>query len=86
MVGWCLINRLPTRDLLNRRGINIPIESQICVLCQRREETLEHFLLNCSVSKLFWRELSERIEVPSFLGDGLKGVICGGTFIVSSKR
>ena len=44
-------NVFPTRATLNRDGIS---ESPICNLCNAKEQTLHHLLINCSLTVDFW--------------------------------
>ncbi|CAN1175048.1 Putative ribonuclease H protein At1g65750 [Linum perenne] len=51
---WRLCHRiLPTIDDLNRRGIELP---SLCPVCLRQDETLEHLLFNCTVTRLFLQQ------------------------------
>jgi len=43
-----LLDRLPSRTNLVRRGINI--QCNLCSLCIKEEETIQHLLLYCEVS------------------------------------
>ncbi|PNX80416.1 hypothetical protein L195_g036415, partial [Trifolium pratense] len=53
--GWrLLLNRLPTRTALHRRGIlSNPFESS-CVFCFRHMEDETHLFFSCYFSKVVW--------------------------------
>ncbi|KAK1419555.1 hypothetical protein QVD17_28740 [Tagetes erecta] len=71
---WCaLINRLPTREAISRRGIII--ENQACLICNSHPETVEHLLLHCPGSNMIWTSLSQWCNIPSFHVDSIKGLL-----------
>ncbi|KAL4576124.1 hypothetical protein LXL04_012213 [Taraxacum kok-saghyz] len=45
--------RLPTRGLLQSRGINVA--SMLCPICSEEEESLSHVLGTCEVANTVWR-------------------------------
>jgi hypothetical protein len=47
-------NRCWTADHLAKRGLNHPIR---CPLCDQQGETLNHLLVNCVFSRIFWYNL-----------------------------
>lgn len=49
-------NTLATKDILARRGMEI--EDHRCFLCNARNETEKHLLVDCNEVKLVWRELN----------------------------
>jgi len=50
LLGWkTFLDRLPARVNLERRGVNI--ESNLCPLCAKEEETLQHLFIRCEVSQ-----------------------------------
>lgn len=52
---WRLIlGRLPTADLLKRRGVQGP---NICLSCAQDEETLMHVFWNCPIAAKAWESL-----------------------------
>ncbi|XP_058775034.1 uncharacterized protein LOC131649281 [Vicia villosa] len=58
--GWrILINRLPTKELLLKRGISFTTSSSNCVFCGIALESLEHVFFKCSIVKLIWRKIAE---------------------------
>ncbi|CAN1146926.1 hypothetical protein LINPERHAP2_LOCUS15565 [Linum perenne] len=53
---WRLCHRiLPTIDGLNRRGMELPA---LCPVCMRQDETLEHLLFICTVTRRFFATIS----------------------------
>ncbi|XP_068504156.1 uncharacterized protein [Phaseolus vulgaris] len=51
--SWrALINRIPTREGLNRRGVQL--SSLACVLCEVKEETCQHLFLECIYAQQVW--------------------------------
>ena len=54
---WRLLrDRLPTRDNLQKRGVNIP--TIICPACNCYPESAEHLFLRCSTAKLLMAHLN----------------------------
>ncbi|XP_058733672.1 uncharacterized protein LOC131605316 [Vicia villosa] len=65
--GWrCLLDRLPTRDLLLYRGISIS-SPNVCVFCEMEKESLSHFIFSCRISRLVWKEIASWIGFSEFL-------------------
>ncbi|XP_058727218.1 uncharacterized protein LOC131598654 [Vicia villosa] len=70
--GWrCLINRLPTRYLLEIRGMVSP-NPRKCVSCDLDCETLDHLMINCCVARLIWREVAEWVDLSCGNSAGMK--------------
>ncbi|XP_058764099.1 uncharacterized protein LOC131637526 [Vicia villosa] len=68
--GWrCFLNRLPTKDLLLRRGISFA-NSFACVCCGLERESLNHLLLDCGVSALIWKEIAIWLGYVDFYYEG----------------
>ena len=45
---WRLfLNRLPTRDSLKRKNINLDMDDNSCVFCSQVEESADHAFMNC---------------------------------------
>ena len=59
---WLLISdRLSTRNLLRRRGMDL--DSFTCVFClSLQEETVHHLFVDCAFTKLCWSSLN--IDIP----------------------
>ncbi|XP_058750847.1 uncharacterized protein LOC131623866 [Vicia villosa] len=52
LFGWrFLINRLPTKNQLFKRGIFPNVKDLCCVFCSTDEETLSHFCSSCSITR-----------------------------------
>jgi len=47
-----MLDKLPTRIYLVRRGVNVP--NNICLLCRNVEETTQHIFINCEVTQNVW--------------------------------
>ena len=64
---------MPTGDILGQRGLNI---EQICCLCHRSNESVDHLLRACQFAIDFWQQLQfpvglrESFNLP--LGEWLK--------------
>lgn len=66
VLAWrALINKLPTRGVLARRGIVTTDHETCCVLCFT--ETINHLLCSCTISQGIWESIVRWMEVP-FLG------------------
>jgi hypothetical protein len=55
-------NRCWTADRLAKRGLNHPIR---CPLCDQQGETLNHLLVNCVFSRIFWYNLLRKFGLHS---------------------
>ena len=51
-----------TADRLAKRGINHP---EKCPLCDKEAETLDHLLVACSFSRIFWYQLLRKFGLHS---------------------
>lgn len=47
-----LLNRIPNRSLLNKRGVNV--NSIFCPLCGLHEEDTQHLFAYCSFARSIW--------------------------------
>ncbi|XP_058726341.1 uncharacterized protein LOC131597678 [Vicia villosa] len=53
--AWRLfIARLPVKDLLLSRGVDLTSSDPMCVLCGSQPESLAHLFFFCNVSKTMW--------------------------------
>lgn len=46
--------RLPTRDNLGRRNINVNQDDLLCPFCRQCYETQDHLFLSCEVTRKAW--------------------------------
>ncbi|XP_058779060.1 uncharacterized protein LOC131653017 [Vicia villosa] len=66
--GWRLfLNRLPTKDLLVYRGIDIPISNLNCIFCEAHVEEVDHLFSKCFVIKLVWNEIASWVGFPGWM-------------------
>ncbi|XP_058754726.1 uncharacterized protein LOC131627883 [Vicia villosa] len=49
-----LISRLPSKDLLLRRGVVIDANNACCEFCRLHPENLNHLFFDCNVANLMW--------------------------------
>lgn len=57
-----LMNRLPTRDSLVGRGIDVP--SLLCTQCGLYTEDSNHVFLNCEVAAQIWNRIAKWLDLP----------------------
>ncbi|XP_050273143.1 uncharacterized protein LOC126716155 [Quercus robur] len=50
----CLHNSVPTREVLDSRGLSL---DPICSLCHQSIETIDHLLRGCEYARDFWQQL-----------------------------
>jgi hypothetical protein len=55
-------NRCWTADRLAKKGLN---HHEKCLLCDQAEETLDHLLVACSFSRVFWYQLFRKFGLHS---------------------
>ncbi|KAJ9560014.1 hypothetical protein OSB04_005174 [Centaurea solstitialis] len=72
-----LLNRIPTRTNLSKRGVNTP--SLLCPLCNLEEETVDHLFCSCSAAKDLWKWMCDwcmiKVEQPASLNQMLLKVL-----------
>ncbi|XP_058734049.1 uncharacterized protein LOC131605745 [Vicia villosa] len=57
--GWRLFhNRLPTKDLLENRGMSLPSEDLKCIFCGISKENRDHLFFGCLVVKNIWNDIA----------------------------
>jgi len=62
--GWqVLMDRIPSRVNLARRGINI--QCNLCPLCMKEEETIQYLLMYCEVSQRVWDKCDRWVGLTS---------------------
>ncbi|KAJ9547496.1 hypothetical protein OSB04_020039 [Centaurea solstitialis] len=72
-----LLNRIPTRTNLSKRGVNTP--SLLCPLCNLEEETVDHLFCSCSAVKDLWKWMCDwcmiKVEQPASLNQMLLKIL-----------
>lgn len=64
-LAWRLwLNRLPTKDNLIRRNVNIP--SMMCEVCGMENESLEHVFGSCVIAAQVWEFVSQWCRITPF--------------------
>ncbi|XP_058725869.1 uncharacterized protein LOC131597176 [Vicia villosa] len=62
--GWrLLMDRLPTRKQLRKRGIILQQQDAVCVFCHLEEEDINHLMLSCATLKPLWRKICSWLEL-----------------------
>lgn len=62
--GWrLLLNRLPTKDELIKRG-SLDLAQLPCTLCGNEPESIDHVFLNCPKSRTIWRRCLSWWGIP----------------------
>jgi len=62
-VWRAMIDRLPTRVNLIRRGVNI--HNNFCPLCSKAEETMQHLFIGCKVAQKVWDNCDNWLDMSS---------------------
>ncbi|XP_071699677.1 uncharacterized protein [Rutidosis leptorrhynchoides] len=78
-VWKALKNRLPTKVELEKRGIIL--ESLLCPLRNKVNETVEHALFSCDQAKLVWKGVLKWWEVNSGVNVGIGNAFCGKVLV-----
>lgn len=58
-----IVGKISTVDKLRRRGLTPANFSDICVMCQKEEETINHLILHCEVVANIWSHFIARCGV-----------------------
>ncbi|XP_058783599.1 uncharacterized protein LOC131658308 [Vicia villosa] len=83
--GWrSLINRLPTKELLKRRGIISNPADFRCVFCSVAEESVNHIFMDCSFSIRVWAKIFLWVGGDSGLGGDLASSL--NSWILDNRR
>ncbi|XP_018453603.1 uncharacterized protein LOC108824701 [Raphanus sativus] len=62
-LSWLvLLDRCPTRDRLNRWGLNV---DPLCLLCNTVAETRNHLFFECSFSASVWSTIAHRCQLQA---------------------
>jgi hypothetical protein len=61
-----LLDRVPTRDNLRRRGV-VGVEGSSCPFCQEATETVSHLFLHCRITVAIWYSIYNWSGVVSVL-------------------
>lgn len=55
----CYHNKILTRDNLNKKGLQ---GRNVCILCLKAEETVQHLILACGYTLEVWRKVSDGFD------------------------
>jgi len=64
-----MLNRLPTRMSLLRKDVSV--QNNLCPLCQKVEETIQHLLIGCEVVQKIWDNYDRRLGFSSVRHDDI---------------
>ncbi|KAJ0918571.1 putative reverse transcriptase zinc-binding domain-containing protein [Helianthus annuus] len=67
------LGRIPTRNALARRDIQI--DSEDCILCSDASETVDHIFSACEVSLRVWHRLSVWAKIPPIFAFSFKDLL-----------
>lgn len=75
--GWrCILNKSPTKDFLNLRGI-IPSSSNLdCVFCEELAESLSYSLLACRKVEVIWKDMVDWLGLNFTMSHDFKERFC----------
>ena len=71
-----VLNRLPTKDKLEKRGMLHNVQDKVCVLCLEKDEDLNHLFFKCKASQtvqndiLCWLDINVNMfneGIPHFI-------------------
>ena len=81
-----MLIRIPTRDNLDRRGLDI--DSVLCLVCQQAREDINHLFFTCSVALQIWFKVAKWVElhIHSFFSVEEQLQWVDGLTTVRSKR
>ncbi|XP_058762286.1 uncharacterized protein LOC131635664 [Vicia villosa] len=69
--GWrVVLNRIPTKDQLAKRGVIRDGQQQLCTFCQDKVEDLEQLMFNCSISQRVWSSICGWLDIKG-MGDSV---------------
>ena len=57
-----MLDRLPTRISIEKRDVNV--QSNLCPLCRKIEETTQHLLIQCEVAQNVWDNCDKWLGIP----------------------
>jgi len=63
MSVWSFVGQMPTKVNLFKRGVQL--ETYVCPLCKRVEETAQHLFINCVVVQEVWDAYERWIGIMS---------------------
>lgn len=64
-IAWKILRqRIPTKDKLRRRGIQIKEEEAKCVMCdEQNEENISHLLFECKMTHAIWSNIHSWLRI-----------------------
>ncbi|KAK7243062.1 hypothetical protein RIF29_37846 [Crotalaria pallida] len=56
--GWrILINKIPTKMNMIRRGIELSTDQRLCALCKEQDESTNHLFFACKITYAVWQKI-----------------------------
>ncbi|KAJ0535080.1 putative RNA-directed DNA polymerase [Helianthus annuus] len=85
IVAWrAEMERLPTRCALAVR--NVPVSSQMCVICGDYAESSDHIFVSCSFAQMIWQILANWCGIPPIYAFGIKDLLSLHSSSSGSRR
>lgn len=82
--GWrMLLNRLPTKDALIRRGINV--DNPGCIFCGSSGESMDHILTGCGFTNELWNAIEIWCRLPPMVVFSSKDLVFLHTHVKGSS-
>ncbi|MFS7909276.1 putative reverse transcriptase zinc-binding domain-containing protein [Helianthus anomalus] len=78
------MDRIPTRDALRKRNINI--EDSLCPLCRSEDESTEHVFTSCFIASTVWNGISSWCKIPSIFAFSIRDLLEYHTVLRGSDR
>jgi len=69
-----LLDRLPSRTNLESRGVHV--SCNLCPLCNKEVETIQHLLINCEVAQRLWIKCDRWVRVMMVRNNDIVNHFC----------